>query len=168
MKVIPQALMRLFDECLNAKGIAPEFHGFYRKWLRFYLDFCEKYNTDPQKPDSLPDFINKLRDKNQPEPFQKQAYRSVLIYYDLYAIRPRWLEEQRETNFVAEKVVPYVSGNSLNMAWASAYKKLENEIKVRHYSSKTHKAYRNWVRKFQQFLKIKTPHVLDVEDSKRF
>ena len=93
MKIIQQELLKLFDERLKAKSISQDLYGFYRKWLRLYLDFCEKYKKDPRNPDSLPDFVNKLREKNQPEPFQKQAYHSVLLYYDLHAIRPGWLEK---------------------------------------------------------------------------
>ena len=169
MKIIPQELLKQFDERLNARRISKGLHGFYRKWLRFYLDFCEKYKKDPLNPDSLPDFINKLRDKNQPEPFQKQAYQSILVYYDLYDVRPEWLENQPAADLVMEKTASYASANETSHeAWKPAYEKLGNEIKVRHYSPKTHKAYSNWVRKFQQFLKSKTPDDLEVEDVKAF
>tara|TARA_B100000614_G_scaffold257181_1_gene276994 strand:- start:1155 stop:2441 length:1287 start_codon:yes stop_codon:yes gene_type:complete len=162
-------LLKQFDERLTVRNISPDLHGFYRKWLRFYLDFCTKYRKDPRNSDSLPDFINKLREKNQPEPFQKQAYHSVLVYYDLYAIRPGWLENHPAADLVREQAAAYSSGNRrLHDAWEPIYGKLGNEIKVRHYSPKTHKAYRNWVRKFQQFLKNKSPDALDVEDVKSF
>ena len=120
--------MKLFDEQLNARNISPDLHGFYRKWLRFYLDYC-----------------------------------------DMYAIRPGWLENQLAVELVREENASYVTVNKgLHDAWKPVYEKLGNEIKVRHYSPKTHKAYRNWVRKFQQFLKGKIPEVLTVEDVKEF
>ena len=103
MKIIPQELLKLFDERLNIKGISPDLHTFYRKWLRFYLDYCVKYKKDPRDPDSLPDFINKLREKNQPALFQKQACHSILAYYDLYTIHPKWLENHPAADLVWEK-----------------------------------------------------------------
>lgn len=40
---IPAALLTRFEECLFAHNIADTYHIHYKKWLRFYLDFCEKY-----------------------------------------------------------------------------------------------------------------------------
>ncbi len=40
-------------------------------------------------------------------------------------------------------------------SWVSVYKQLENEIKLRHYSPKTLKAYRTWTRQFQGYTKSK-------------
>ena len=169
MKIIPQELLKQFDERLNAKGISSNHHLFYRKWLRYYLDFCDKYKNDPRNPDSLPDFINKLREKNQPEPLQKQAYQSVLVYYELYNICPGWLKQQSAVPHVRKRTASYVSVNkSFHEAWKLVYEKLGNEIKVRHYSPKTYTAYSKWVRNFQQFLKGKLPEVLEVDDVKGF
>jgi integron integrase len=42
------------------------------------------------------------------------------------------------------------------------------EIRVRHYSSKTLKAYAAWTRKFQQYVKNKLPETLEIEDVKAF
>lgn len=169
MKVIPQELLKQFDERLTAKKIPPGTHQFYRKWLRFYLDFCSKYTNAPRNPDSLPGFIDKLREKNQPKPYQKQAYHSVLIYYEMFNIRPAWQSHQPEPELVGEQPAPYRSENkSPHDAWKPVYIKLSNEIKVRHYSPKTYNAYSNWVRKFQQYLKGKPPETLDVKDVKSF
>ena len=169
MKIIPQELLRKFDERMIAKQIPIEVHPFNRKWLRYYLDFCDKYRNDPRDPGSLPDFINKLRERNQPKPYQKQAYHSVLIYYEMLGIRPGWLEKKALAIPVQEPITSYESGReSLHDLWQPAYQKLSNEIKVRHYSPKTYKAYSNWVRKFQQFLKVKPPDALEVEDVKAF
>lgn len=93
----------------------------------------------------------------------------MLVYYDMYAIRPGWLEHQPAVELIREKTASYSSGSKgLHEAWEPVYENLANEIKVRHYSPKTLKAYRNWVRKFQQFLKGKSPEGLSVDDVKDF
>ena len=46
---------------------------------------------------------------------------------------------------------PETSGQS----WVPVYTQLENEIKLRHYSPKTLKAYRTWARQFQGYTKSK-------------
>ena len=52
--------------------------------------------------------------------------------------------------------------------WHEVYKKLGAEIKIRHYSPKTLKAYSIWTRKFQHFMKNKAPDLLTFEDVKGF
>ncbi len=55
-----------------------------------------------------------------------------------------------------------------NRSWQEVYQGLKNEIKVRHYSPKTLKSYKNWVRKFQTFTRSKNPELLDPSDVKKF
>jgi hypothetical protein len=38
-----------------------ENHGLYKKWLRYYLDFCEKYKLPARQKESLPGFLGKLQ-----------------------------------------------------------------------------------------------------------
>jgi len=63
MKTIPQQVLAKFEVRLCKKNIPTDQTVHYRKWLRYYIDFCFKYQFDPKKSESLPDFINKLRDK---------------------------------------------------------------------------------------------------------
>jgi len=53
-------------------------------------------------------------------------------------------------------------------AWDEAVDSLSAEIKVRHYSRKTLKAYADWARKFQNFLKDKSPEKLTSQDVKEY
>ncbi len=52
--------------------------------------------------------------------------------------------------------------------WRKIYDNLETAVRVRHYSPRTLKAYRNWTRQFQTFTKSKDPVLVDVDDVKRF
>jgi integrase len=53
-------------------------------------------------------------------------------------------------------------------AWDKVISDLSNEIKTRHYSRKTLKAYAEWIRKFQYFLHNKLPEELSEADVKAF
>ncbi len=53
-------------------------------------------------------------------------------------------------------------------AWDAIIDKLAGEIKTRHYSRKTLKAYADWSRKFQIYLKDKPPDGLSAEDVKAY
>ena len=49
MKLIPPKTKVLYDAILAEKGVPLPAHFYYRKWLRYYLDFCLKYHLEPQK-----------------------------------------------------------------------------------------------------------------------
>jgi len=53
-------------------------------------------------------------------------------------------------------------------AWDKVISDLSNEIKTRHYSRKTLKAYADWIRKFQGFLHDKLPDELSETDVKAY
>ncbi len=60
---IPQQTMQQFETRLKKEKIPSDKHNSYKKWLRYYLDCCHKYNQHHQISKSLLNFI-KLRDKN--------------------------------------------------------------------------------------------------------
>jgi integron integrase len=80
---VPPELARLYDTRLEREGVAAEHRPHYRKWLRFYWDFCHKYSFAPTDRQSFPAFDEKLRTKNQSEAQRKQAYHAVSLYYEV-------------------------------------------------------------------------------------
>jgi len=60
-------------------------HFHYLKWLRYYLDFCYKYDFKQSDKESLPHFIKKLREKNQTAQQRKQAFNAISIYHEMGA-----------------------------------------------------------------------------------
>ncbi len=83
MKTLSPALIAAFDQSLKASAVPLGMQMDYRKWLRFYLDFCMKYRHPPRDPDSLEPFLQKLASKNQSKASQEQAAASVKLYYDI-------------------------------------------------------------------------------------
>jgi hypothetical protein len=53
----------------------------FHKWLRYYLDFCSKYDSDPMLNKSFAWFDEKLQSKGQSETQRQQARRAITIYY---------------------------------------------------------------------------------------
>ncbi len=43
MLTVSGALQKRFAEHLAQKGIPVGQHGVYQKWVRYFLDFCKKY-----------------------------------------------------------------------------------------------------------------------------
>lgn len=81
MKDIPVNVTAYFNDLLIKELIDKKYHGQYRKWLRYYLDFCMKYKHSDDSKNSLSFFIKKLQEKNQTQYQQDQAKDSVTIYY---------------------------------------------------------------------------------------
>ena len=72
-----------YDEALRSVGVAVERWPDYRKWLRFYLHFCDKYGRQVTVPESLPAFVAKLAApvpvrRAGPRPAAQQAPRGSL------------------------------------------------------------------------------------------
>ena len=72
-----------FNSLLIKKDIPVKDHNNFRKWLRYYLDFCSKYNFSESKKESLLHFLKKLEEKNQPQSQKKQASVAISLYYSI-------------------------------------------------------------------------------------
>jgi len=180
MLAIPSALLSRFDEKLQTRALPIALHTPYRRWLRYYLDFCRKYRFPPRQEKSLPPFIRKLQEKQQPNAQQEQAADAITLYYDILretgklgkgsSLQPFETRmngpSQTETTSVAE--TSDMSGPETGVSWKSEYARLADEIRLRHYSSKTLRTYRGWVKQFQAFTHSTDPARLATDDVKAF
>jgi integron integrase len=57
------------------------------KWLRYYLDFCQKYRKPEAEEGTLASFLDKLREKKQTKAQQEQASQAITLYYELIQAR---------------------------------------------------------------------------------
>jgi len=70
---ITPAIARAYQEAA-ASGLVPvEQRVHYLRWLRYYLDFCHKYDHDPEVANSLLPFEEKLIEKHQEDWKRQQA-----------------------------------------------------------------------------------------------
>ncbi len=91
---IPQQTMQQFETRLIKEKIPSDKHNSFKKWLRYYIDYCHKYKQHHQNSESLPGFINKLREKKQSKQQQKHAFDSIIIYYKIFNIYPDWSKKE--------------------------------------------------------------------------
>ena len=194
---IPAQLLSQYTTFIIQKGLPSRKQPYYVKWIRFYLDFCHKYNFKQGTKKSLPAFMEKLREKKQSEKQRRQANHAVTLYFELVfrsvkKTKNNEPQEQKGTGnqtFHSRKELfcqenkqleslstvthePETSGSevlkSSGTDWTAVYSDLENAIKIRHYSPSTLKTYTGWTRKFQTFTKSKDPRLLTVDDVKAF
>ena len=80
MKPLNPQLKTLFETLLDKRGVPLKIRFHYEKWLRYYLDFCPKYNYNRSKRETSYHFIEKLKEKRQTEQQQKQASHAISLY----------------------------------------------------------------------------------------
>ncbi|MDD2856304.1 MAG: integron integrase, partial [Desulfuromonadaceae bacterium] len=173
MLQISAILLSNFRVHLIKKGIHSDRFQEYRKWLHFFLDFCEKYQIEGDTPEKLRKFINKLKEKNQSENQRRFAYHAVSLYFDMLKSEreklpdpisvpepvPRYQTEREElkTELNLSRKSQYSEAGyhekSDSPEWDKVLETMATEIKVRHYSRKTLQTYAKWSRSFQRFLK---------------
>ena len=86
MLAVSPELTRRYEARLAQQNILTGQRPHYHKWLRYYLDFCEKYSFPSTDRQSLPAFQEKLRAKHQPEPLCQQAGHAVAVYWEMVSL----------------------------------------------------------------------------------
>ena len=148
------------------------------KWVRYFLDFCEKYRITGDDADRTGLFLDKLRQKGQSEEKRQQAKIAVSRYFNMIrgglcrqssiqAVPTESHPDLRTELPAHTQSIVSATESFYNVAgyqeksdspeWDEVLGKLADEIKVRHYSRKTLKTYALWSRQFQRFLKNKPP-----------
>ncbi len=189
MTSVPNTVFSQYESILKKRNIPPSCYPDYKKWLRYYLDYCAKYPLPESKSERVQLFSKKLQMKKQSEQQRQQAIHAVFLYYEM-------LSEggARDCESIAESIdqdglsTPPASTpeEPMNMQrksqycdagyqvkssspeWDAVLEVMAGEIKVRHYSRRTLKTYANWSRQFQRFLKNKPPQELSSEDVKAY
>jgi hypothetical protein len=82
--ISPEALTQ-YQSILTERSVPDGLHNYYKKWLRYYLDFCAKYSHPVVSEGSIQLFLDKLREKNQTAEQRKQASHALSLYLDLLA-----------------------------------------------------------------------------------
>ena len=81
MLAVPLSLSQAFEAQLVQRNVPEQQRRDFQKWLRFYLDFCDKYDSKPELTASFAKFDEKLQSKGQSESQRQQARRAIAIYY---------------------------------------------------------------------------------------
>ncbi len=86
MLSIPNDILTKFEAILEKRLVAVERRFEFKKWPRYFLDFCSKYPDPDTRSDRVRLFIEKLRDKGQSSKQQKQAAYAVSLYFETQLI----------------------------------------------------------------------------------
>ena len=107
-----------------------------------------------------------MQDKRQTSQQQKSATLAISIYYEIKQLKTDHeiaLGKNDRTSSPNKELLKPTHAD-----WTSFYDNLDAEIKLRHYSPKTLRAYKGWVRQLQDFTRSKDPRLLSGSDVKDF
>jgi integron integrase len=164
---VPEALQKKYNLLLMNSDISPDQYGHSKKWLRYYLDFCKKYSQEYAEAKSLLLFLEKLKKKNQTLSQQSQAKKAVELYYSGIE-KPAGPSKNLIPLQEIHEDIKMFDSKADSDPWVLAVNGIKDEIKLRHYSKKTLKAYSLWAEKLRYFTKGKLPESLTPEDVKDF
>ena len=83
MIAVTNAVITQYDSILKRQEIPVAQYADYKKWLRFFLDFCAKYPETNGEAVRLQPFLEKLWEKKQNEEQRKQAEHAITLYYNM-------------------------------------------------------------------------------------
>jgi hypothetical protein len=81
MLAIPPDLACAFESLLANHSVPVPQRPYYLKWLRHYLDFCQRYSLSAKDRWSFAAFDEKSREKNQSDDQRRQARHAMALYY---------------------------------------------------------------------------------------
>jgi len=175
MKLIPSDILAQYSAVLKKRAVPVSSHADYRKWLRYYLYFRSKYPLPDSRSEQVKLFINKLQQKNQTAKQQKQAAHALSLFFESQPGNKGFSDSSdlNEASVLSPSAGKRFTGwrclkKSGYPEWDRIIDNLAAEIKTRHYSRKTLKAYADWTRKFQIYLQNKPPDELSKDDIKAY
>ncbi len=95
---IPAHFISQYTKFIAGRNVQPAGQQYYIKWLRYYLDFCHKYNFQHNATESIAAFIEKLKEKNQSDKQRAQAHHAISLYCDMLH-----LQEGESPNTLAQR-----------------------------------------------------------------
>lgn len=142
MLQIPSNILKSYTSFIDQKGVKAERHRYYLRWLRYYLDFCHKYDVEISSHTSLGPFLEKLRDKKQDQGLVDQAKYAISLFYEM----PCNLSTKDSKNTAIKPSQP-VNNNSSDDQSFNTKISMNNQAVSPYYSlpknSKTHSTNRN-------------------------
>lgn len=154
MLPLPNSVLNAYIVILQSHDIPVTQFTDYKRWLRYYLDFCSKYPASRNTSKQIGRFLEKLRHKKQTEAQSAQAAHAVSMFNKIresvpelvadVAVRTGHLVSDNATDSGAlgpGKKSQYLEAGyevkSDSPEWDTVLATMAAEIKVRHYSRKT-------------------------------
>ncbi len=80
---VPHPVMNDYVATLASREIPPHHIEYYKKWLRYFYDFCANYLDIDDKPEKVKLFLEKLRSRKQTSVQCQQAAHAISLYFEM-------------------------------------------------------------------------------------
>ncbi len=90
---ISDSILTKYVAHLRYRNIPLTRNSEYTKWLRYYLDFCNKYPVPTSKAERVRLFCDKLKEKRQKDAQREQASHAVSLYFEMLNCETACLQE---------------------------------------------------------------------------
>ncbi len=80
---IPNAIFARYLDFIGRRGVPASHFMEYKKWLRYFLDFCDKYPVPEAKSERVRMFNDKLAEKKQMRAQRERAAHAVSLYFEM-------------------------------------------------------------------------------------
>ena len=154
MKKIPQVLVDELSREMRKTKLSRKDHVEWFKWIRYYLDFCFKYQHSTRNPDTELLYLQKLSSKGQTHSQQAQASETIALFRHAAKRFPATGQEQDQVQQPND--------------WGQVLIQLEQVLRVRQCAQSTSKNYRLWMLQFQEFLDSKPVAEVIDDDAAEF
>lgn len=155
---------------LSERNIQESQAGHYVKWVRYYLDYANKYGKAVGSSAALSGYAEKLSGKGQSAYLIRQAKHAVQIYLEMSQVPPK-VDETPVNAMILAGDRNHLRVPSIQAAkddWRAAIVSLEGEIKRRNYSPRTLENYRKWVLRFMAHTREKPLDTVSDADAEKF
>lgn len=96
VKKIPEILVLEMRREMDARMISKSDQVHWFKWLRYYLDFCDRYQYATRDPETELLFLQKLSSKGQSDAQQRQASDCISLFREVAHRFPAKGKEQEQ------------------------------------------------------------------------
>ncbi|TET65058.1 MAG: hypothetical protein E3J56_16355 [Candidatus Aminicenantes bacterium] len=157
-----------FEEFLKRSHLVPpEKAWFYVYWVDRFLKY---YQQRPSKPFNqiVASYLETMETDSRFAAWQvKQAADAVLLYAEKYLKSDKRFVTLSTSDSIELKSNISNSGKNI-YDWKEIFIRLHENMRLRHYSPRTEKAYRIWINKFRNHLNNRDPLTLEGKDVKGY
>ncbi len=149
------------------KGITGKDAKFYVYWTRQFFEYIKKPLRNCTAKD-VKGFLDHLSEDNKIPERQKEQARDALrlLYRDF--LKVSWVVQKPVRALHELPQQPGLSAEETLSVNSEIFKRLQTEIRYRHYSIRTEQTYTQWLRRFLYFHRTKSAEVLSAGDVKAF
>ncbi|MBT3259609.1 MAG: integron integrase [Deltaproteobacteria bacterium] len=163
-----------FKACAEENRVRPDRSGFYVRWAQAFVDFLPEKRLRERSREDIESFLAQLAERPGIKHWQlRQAEHALRILYETFL--PGYAPENAAKKTVKsqtgkppegfrpgpgafrDRVVP----GEVERLFSPLITALKSEIRSRHYSIRTEKAYGDWVRRFIAFQNYADPRKID-------